>query len=433
MNISAIISSLGKKKGYTFRILIVCVIAFTILIPTLNYVSLTHNYFTNVTLNKERLNEEPFITYKIPFKVIPDEKVEDPNDWDNDGLTNEEEFLYNTDPNNNDSDLDGILDGAEVYVYQTVPTASDTDGDFICDSLEIFKYFTNPNKKDTDSDKLNDGMEIFVYKSNPFIKDSDFDHLDDFDELKIYKTDVNNPDSDLDGIKDGDEVAIYYTDPTNADTDGDGLFDLWEIENNKNPLVKDNIGRILGYYVLLPGLSLLVVIIGIVSSVGSQQKYSFRFSEPKGYLDPKLKDKQYIFDLISLLPKDKQITVNNLIEITGLSKYEVHQLLLTFFDDDNFDEASLDNLVIYTTPKSCLSLFTCFYCESAITKKMNVCPECHEEIVRCAQCQMPIEYHDPYATYTTGSICGTSRSITGFLAVEHLCEACTMKIKYDFV
>lgn len=430
---SAVKTSLVKKQGLTIRILVVCVIAFAIVIPTINYAVAANNYYINLPMKKERVDGVPIVLRRLPFKVKPEDPEFNPNDWDADGLSNEEEILYNTNPNYNDTDFDRILDGAEVHVYHTTPSVSDSDGDFICDYDELFVYFTNPNKKDTDEDGLDDGMEIFVYLSSPFIRDTDYDNLDDYDEVHIYATDVNNRDTDSDGIIDGDEIHYYSTNPCLLDTDKDGLDDYWEIHNNHNPLVRDNVGRILGYYVVLPSLAILIVIIGIVGSVSSQQKYLFRFMEPAGYIDPKLKDKQYIFELISLMPKDKQISVDDLMEITGLTKYEVQQLLLTFFDDENYDESSLEDCVIYTTPESCLNLFTCFYCGSSITKNMIVCPNCDEEIVRCALCNMPIEYRDSYATCTIGGVCGTDKSITGYLAIEHLCTACTMRSKYDFV
>ncbi|MHA1306707.1 MAG: hypothetical protein ACTSO7_06230 [Candidatus Heimdallarchaeota archaeon] len=433
MNKLATSTGLGKKTCLTIRILVISVLALALVIPTIGYANATHDYYVSLPVSKERVDEVPIPIHRVPFKVIPEDKTENPDDWDNDGLTNIEERFYRTNPQHNDSDWDGLIDGAEVYVYHTSPSVSDSDGDFIIDSHEIFKYFTNPNKKDTDGDNLDDGMEIFIHFSNPFIKDSDFDLIDDYDEINVYKTDVNNYDTDQDGIKDGLEIFTYRTNPTNADTDGDGLYDLWEINNNHNPLVKDNLGSILGYYVILPSLSLLVIIFGIVSSVGARQKFMFRFTEPRGYLDPKFKDKQYIFDLISLMPEDKQITVEDLMEFTGLSKYEVQHLLLTLFDDEDYDETSLDDCVIFTTPKSCLSLFSCFYCGASITNKMNVCPECHEEIVRCALCSMPIEHRDSFATCTSGGMCGTENNVIAYIAIEHLCEGCTMRSKYDFI
>ncbi len=58
-------------------------------------------------------------------------------DGDSDGLTNHEEYRYDTDPTNSDSDGDDLSDGDEVNNYHTDPTNSDTDGDHYRDDQEI--------------------------------------------------------------------------------------------------------------------------------------------------------------------------------------------------------------------------------------------------------------------------------------------------------
>ena len=65
-------------------------------------------------------------------------------DDDMDGLTNLEEYLHGTDPNNSDTDGDGLSDWDEVNVYGTDPTNPDTDGDGMPDGWEVTHGF-NPN------------------------------------------------------------------------------------------------------------------------------------------------------------------------------------------------------------------------------------------------------------------------------------------------
>jgi hypothetical protein len=52
-------------------------------------------------------------------------------DPDRDGLTNKSENQYSTDPNNNDSDSDGLADGDEITIFSSSPlklrTAEDPD------------------------------------------------------------------------------------------------------------------------------------------------------------------------------------------------------------------------------------------------------------------------------------------------------------------
>ncbi len=58
-------------------------------------------------------------------------------DPDKDGLKNSEEFEYDTDPLNPDTDSDGISDGNEVFVYFTHPRIKDSDQDNTEDGAEI--------------------------------------------------------------------------------------------------------------------------------------------------------------------------------------------------------------------------------------------------------------------------------------------------------
>jgi outer membrane protein OmpA-like peptidoglycan-associated protein len=183
----------------------------------------------------------------------------DSDDPDRDGLSNGEERRYGTDPNNPDTDADGLKDGEEVKRYRTnplrpdtdgdglpdgeevtkyhtIPTKLDTDGDGLSDGDEVFKYKTDPLKIDTDGDGLSDGDEVVKYKTDPLRVDSDGDGLTDWDELKVYRTDPTNPDTDGDGLTDGDEVKKYRTDPLKADTDGGGVDDGTEVKRGTNPL-----------------------------------------------------------------------------------------------------------------------------------------------------------------------------------------------------
>jgi hypothetical protein len=58
-------------------------------------------------------------------------------DPDHDGLTNLQEFQLGTDPNNPDTDGDGLTDGQEVLVYHTNPLLFSTDGTGIPDGIEV--------------------------------------------------------------------------------------------------------------------------------------------------------------------------------------------------------------------------------------------------------------------------------------------------------
>ena len=79
-------------------------------------------------------------------------------DSDNDGLTNSQELLAGSDPNNPDSDGDGLLDGIEVHTWHTNPLKPDSDGDGLSDNEEINRG-TNPLEIDTDGDGFPDGSD----------------------------------------------------------------------------------------------------------------------------------------------------------------------------------------------------------------------------------------------------------------------------------
>ena len=114
---------------------------------------------------------------------VPDDTVA-ACDTDMDGISDGDEVTNGTDPNDTDSDDDGIPDGSENM---------DADGDGINDGIDT----------DSDNDGIPDSVEAGPNPAMPV--DSDGDGLSDF----------FDPDSDNDGIPDAVEMAI--------DTDGDGL------------------------------------------------------------------------------------------------------------------------------------------------------------------------------------------------------------------
>ncbi|HUF61009.1 MAG TPA: hypothetical protein VMN36_02950 [Verrucomicrobiales bacterium] len=105
-------------------------------------------------------------------------------DPDGDGLSNGDEFLRQTDPNNPDTDGDGLSDLVETNTRVWVD-ASDTG--------------TDPRNPDTDQDGLPDGVEtntgVFVSGldtgSNPLLADTDGDRISDGDEVAAGSDPLN--------------------------------------------------------------------------------------------------------------------------------------------------------------------------------------------------------------------------------------------------
>lgn len=193
-------------------------------------------------------------------------------DPDNDGSPNSLEQTQMTDPNDDDTDGDGLLDGVEdgagTFVDATMtgtsPTMADTDGDTLMDGVEDnggvvvdaeTMTGTNPNIADTDGDSLRDDWEVAnlldpfddgsAVVANGPAGDPDADGSDNAGE-QGRGTDPQNPDSDADSLLDGVESddGIYVdatatgTDPLDADTDGDFLND--GVEDNGGTFVDAN-------------------------------------------------------------------------------------------------------------------------------------------------------------------------------------------------
>lgn len=136
-----------------------------------------------------------------------------------------------------DSDGDGLPDIIEEYPGSD-PNNIDTDSDGLNDYYEVFGTFTDPTKADTDENGINDGdedfdedgltnLEEFENKTNPYINDTDGDGLSDGDEVKTHGTNPLVADTDGDGLDDSDEIVLG-TNPLVQDTDGDGTIDSKE-------------------------------------------------------------------------------------------------------------------------------------------------------------------------------------------------------------
>lgn len=118
----------------------------------------------------------------------------DPNpnsaDGDNDGLTDREELAIDgLNPQKADTDGDGINDGTEI-TNKTNPIdpndpapTSDRDKDGLSDKQEA-EQGTNPDNADSDGDGLSDGDEVVTHKTDPLKADSDGDGFTDGQEVR---------------------------------------------------------------------------------------------------------------------------------------------------------------------------------------------------------------------------------------------------------
>ena len=145
-------------------------------------------------------------------------------------FTAEVDSITSTDPNNNDTDGDGLNDSYEALILLTDPTAVDTDGDGISDGVEVNGAYgdpaqaSDPRNNNTDGDQFDDGEEdvngngiVDLNETDPTrvedVGDFDGDGIDNWEEnMTCTKWDV--ADTDGGGVNDGDEYAIgHQTDP----------------------------------------------------------------------------------------------------------------------------------------------------------------------------------------------------------------------------
>ena len=153
--------------------------------------------------------------------------------------------------NDDDSDDDGVQDGAVVPISRTgpgmtysytffegfedVPDALDAPPGSIrtivtaaTGEQELSDDVCNACDPDSDGDGLTDGEEIGI-GTDPSDWDTDDDGRNDWHEMTgggPIPTDPFDPDTDDDGLLDSAEVfGSNPTNPVNADTDGDGLCD----------------------------------------------------------------------------------------------------------------------------------------------------------------------------------------------------------------
>jgi hypothetical protein len=118
-----------------------------------------------------------------------------------------------TDPNNPDTDGDGLNDGDEVNTHGTNPNLSDTDGDGLSDSEEINTYTTNPLLADSNSDGLEDGFLV----NNGFDPTIDFSAL--FTETVMNEIDyTSNP-----GVATVEDVRLNSVTISNLDASNSRL------------------------------------------------------------------------------------------------------------------------------------------------------------------------------------------------------------------
>jgi len=150
----------------------------------------------------------------------------DPNDSDSDddGLTDYEElFTHSTDPLDEDTDGGGLEDGYEIDTARNPLDASDdvvaeddADGDGLSDDEEA-DLGTDPDDSDTDDDGLTDYEEVEEYGTDPLDVDTDGDGASD-----AYEVDTGTDPLDAD-----DYLADYPDSEVDCSHPFDDMHGHW--------------------------------------------------------------------------------------------------------------------------------------------------------------------------------------------------------------
>ena len=105
---------------------------------------------------------ETYIIIKLKLKGIDVNGISDigpDDDYDEDGLSNIDEYNYGTDPTCPDSDDDGLSDYDELFTWETNPNYWDTDDDSMSDGTEV-NCGLDPLNPDSDGNGVKDGEEV---------------------------------------------------------------------------------------------------------------------------------------------------------------------------------------------------------------------------------------------------------------------------------
>lgn len=136
-----------------------------------------------------------------------------------------------------DSDGDGLPDAEEQVGWNVEVTLADAPGQ---EARKIYRDVTSdPDNPDTDGDGINDGDEKRL-GSDPRDADTDGDTISDAEEDHLFLSSPIRQDTDQDGIDDAREINFFKTSPILDDTDGDGFTDYEEIfQQNRDPRIAD--------------------------------------------------------------------------------------------------------------------------------------------------------------------------------------------------
>jgi len=130
----AIVGVLGVSAWYAYGIFTQTPKAEVVNTNAVNTNTVINNVNSQPSVLEQNTN---LINTETNNQVNVDAEPVRPLDTDRDGLSDDEEKMYGTNPNNADTDGDGLTDRDEVKVFHTDPNNVDTDGDSYQDGAEV--------------------------------------------------------------------------------------------------------------------------------------------------------------------------------------------------------------------------------------------------------------------------------------------------------
>lgn len=157
-----------KLKGFKKpRFYLILIVAFVLLVGVIGF-----------TLVK---------TGKISFLGIDSKSIKEQRDSDNDGLSDWDEELYKTDPNNPDTDGDGTLDGEEIKLGRNPLVRAPGDKLFFYPLPYGDKY--NITKQVLNEGILDSVLESYIFQKGEYILDHpEINSPDEFDAFTDQET-----------------------------------------------------------------------------------------------------------------------------------------------------------------------------------------------------------------------------------------------------
>ncbi|QUM81092.1 peptidase M4 family protein [Moritella sp. 5] len=263
-------------------------------------------------------------------------------DQDNDGMSDYWEQSYGLDYTtpadaSGDLDQDG-LSNLDEYLADTNPTISDSDGDGLTDNEEVSIYGTDPNNTDTDGDQLPDQWEISI----------GFDPLDPNDAQL---------DSDSDGVINIDEYLLG-TDPFDSNSAPEIVTNaLFDFEDATIPNQLANVDNNWGLTSEIPSTDAYSLANKTIADTQTAELlWSALFSEGTFSFDYKI-DSELDYDFFELYIDNQQV-----LQASGAEEWKnfnrtlssgLHTLSFRYSKDGSVsqgaDRAWLDNIAFYST------------------------------------------------------------------------------------